>query len=1147
MLAVQVMKWSDGSYLEDQDMWWLSGIHRSVYIQFKPTAYISDMYVKTPLQFDYLNETKGDTRVPVVLKAGLEIEVDIQAVCDRDFEHLQVCASLYPWNYGSASSRLPEPLLTIQGHAPVPLWTAGDTSGKSATTASIGGRAVLKVDDVIKHMGGKSPDLWSAEQPSLYVAVISLIKDTRPSLQERVEPDATPHDASSTVLEYEAVQVGFRSTVLHNRHLVHNGRCITLRGVNRHEHDQRNGKTVTLSSMLQDARLMKRHNFNAARCAHYPNHHLWYEVCNSIGLYVIDEANVETHGFDPGLSNNSANPACSTLWHAAIVQRGIDMLERDKNNPSIILWSLGNESGYGAAHLSMAGYFRYRDPTRLVHYEGGGSQTAATDVVCPMYARTHQVSMLADHNKEEHRPVVLCEYAHCMGNSGGNLKEYWDTFDKEEYSQGGFLWDWVDQALLKKKNEEDGGEKDTLETDKHYWAYGGDFGDHPNDGQFVCNGVLLPDRTAKPALHEIAYAQAPLHMDLVLSAQEGPSATTATVATTATIANTATSASPVAMVHDRMLGIVIHNKNDFIDTCQYTFAWRVLLNGRCCNTSQYSIRWTQMDSARGIAPHDVQEVNLGCTVGEIIRSLHHAATSENGVASTGLFECSSSSSSKKCDDDDDCDYTCRDEVTLEVKVCHAKSQGDIRIDGDNDVVLLSQFDLLSLALASSELDATTTASVLPSNGKQHSMYDTSYDDAITLRAIDDTETAIASCTVSTLDGTVIDYTVKGTKLISSIKPCFYRAATDNDRGGSGGTSYAARWKAAGLDRLIVKQGSCRVIAEASSDVVCRYTLIPGDKTTEDDDEVVEGVGVGEVGGMHWLSEPPQTGAAPNDGHGEADESRRIGSDPQHLLRTKNETPEGSINVVCRFSMNAHGALSTSWHMDTIHALPAVLPSGLHASLPRVGITVAYRQHQHVDGDTDGLSAPSPSVHWFGRGTHECYRDRKSGALLRVHGPLTVKDLHVPYVFPSESGGRCDVRWMALYEECNGAGTSGMVVCARKNDAAVRSVTASATVLGGRGEHIERDSPPTMQFSVSPYSVKAFDKAKHDHELKSDGDGTLYLQLDALHMGVGGDDSWSPTVHEEYLVKPGKYEFGIDFVPLSSGDVLEQAERAWLKR
>jgi beta-galactosidase len=348
-LAVQVMKWSDGSYLEDQDMWWLSGIHRNVYVQFKPLCHVADFFVTTPLCFDESsNEFKS---------ARLHVDVDICGPNESELQALTVTAELYRCapeqdlgfkGFTISGHSRDKPLISVQA-SPVPLWTAGDTTGKSRREeAGAAARAVFDVDASSIEPDGTLPLLWSPESPSLYVLVLAL------------------RDNTGRVFEYEACQVGFRQAQLSHRSLLHNGRPVMLRGVNRHEHCPRRGKTVSLRSMMEDAILMKRFNFNAVRCSHYPNHPLWYEVCNAFGLYVVDEANVETHGFDPGLQNNAVNPACSSLWLPAILDRGVRMLERDKNHPCVIMWSLGNESGCGGVHHAMAGYFRARDPSRLV-------------------------------------------------------------------------------------------------------------------------------------------------------------------------------------------------------------------------------------------------------------------------------------------------------------------------------------------------------------------------------------------------------------------------------------------------------------------------------------------------------------------------------------------------------------------------------------------------------------------------------------------------------------------------------------------------------------------------------------------------------------------------------------------------------------
>jgi len=267
---------------------------------------------------------------------------------------------------------------------------------------------------------------------------------------------------------------------------------VVLKGVNRHEHDPGTGHAVTVASMVQDIKLMKQFNVNAVRTCHYPNDPRWYDLCDRFGFYLIDEANLETHGT---LDKLARDPA----WEAAYLERGARMVARDKNHPSVIVWSLGNESGYGPNHDAMAGWIRRHDPTRPVHYEGatgwggtyeGPEDAPAVDVVSVMYPTVERIVELAQIPGET-RPLIMCEYAHAMGNSCGNLREYWDAIEAHPRLQGGFIWDWVDQGIRQ------------VTADGQAWfAYGGDFGDDPNDGPFCLNGLVFPDRQVQPALWE---------------------------------------------------------------------------------------------------------------------------------------------------------------------------------------------------------------------------------------------------------------------------------------------------------------------------------------------------------------------------------------------------------------------------------------------------------------------------------------------------------------------------------------------------------------------------------------------------------------------------------------------------------------------
>jgi beta-galactosidase len=448
-IAVMVIRWSDGSYLEDQDMWWLSGIFRDVLLLTKPQQQIRDVFITPDLDACYRDATLA---IKTSINAPSNYTVSVQ-VFDGE---TAICR---PHTQTTQNKRVDEK----------------------------GGW-----DDVVfQSISFENPRKWTAETPNLYRCVVSL------------------QDIQGNTVDAESYDIGFRKVEMIDGQLCVNGKPLLIRGVNRHEHHPENGHVVAESDMITDIKLMKQNNFNAVRTAHYPNHPRWYELCDELGLYVVDEANIETHGMYP-MGRLAADPQ----WAGAFMSRYAQMVERDKNHVSIIIWSLGNECGYGANHDAMYGWSKNFDPSRPVQYEGGGANTPATDIICPMYARV-------DYDLEdeavpkysikkwlslpgETRPLILCEYAHAMGNSLGSFNDYWQAFKEYPRLQGGFIWDWVDQGLSK--------------IDKngvHYWAYGGDFGDTVNDRQFCINGLLFPDRSAHPSLFEAKYSQQHVRFMLV--------------------------------------------------------------------------------------------------------------------------------------------------------------------------------------------------------------------------------------------------------------------------------------------------------------------------------------------------------------------------------------------------------------------------------------------------------------------------------------------------------------------------------------------------------------------------------------------------------------------------------------------------------
>ncbi len=343
----------------------------------------------------------------------------------------------------------------------------------------------LANQEVTLELSGKvvNPAKWSDEYPNLYTLLLTL------------------KDKKGDVLEVLQNRVGFRKVEIKDGKILVNGVGVYFRGVNRHEHMPDLGHAVTVESMVEDILLMKRYNVNSVRTCHYPDDPRWYDLCDEYGLYQIDEANIESHGLWD-------RPTKDPAMKEAFMERGIRMVERDKNHPSVIIWSLGNESGYGPNHEALADWIHQYDPSRPVHYESARSE-AYLDILSTMYPKLDKLVEFATVPGEE-RPFIMCEYAHAMGNSPGNMKEYWEIIEAYPRLRGGFIWDWVDQGLGRKT--EDG---------RTWFAYGGDYGDTPSDFSFCCNGVIFPDREIHPAMWEMKKVYQPVAVKEVdLSAGE---------------------------------------------------------------------------------------------------------------------------------------------------------------------------------------------------------------------------------------------------------------------------------------------------------------------------------------------------------------------------------------------------------------------------------------------------------------------------------------------------------------------------------------------------------------------------------------------------------------------------------------------------
>ncbi len=483
-LVIVVVRWSDSSFIEDQDQWWMAGIFRDVYLYSTNHTYIEDVFARGDL-----DECLANANFKAVVKIGF-----------------------------------PGPCLEPGWSVSINLFDQkGKQANRKAWTQSIEtgneGHVWPRLEAHFQQ-SVKRPHLWSSEHPNLYTVVASL------------------RDPKGRTVEHTSCRIGFRRIETRNQQLLINGKAVLIRGVNRHDHDDTTGKSISRELMLKDLALLKQFNFNAVRTSHYPNDPQWYDLCDEHGIYLVDETDLESHDF--------IHQICRDKRYAnAFLDRAIKLVERDKNHPSVIMWSLGNESGFGPNHAAMAAWIRETDPSRLIHYEGAITRDQSlgldwtdnghiTDVICPMYPKHQDLEEWAQ-NAPDPRPVIMCEYSHSMGNSNGCLKEYFELFEKHRCLQGGFIWEWVDHGL--KKTTPDG---------RSYWAYGGDFGESIHDRNYCADGLVWPDRTPHPALHEFKHLAQNIR---------------------------------VASYNPRSNAILVENRFDFSDLSAYRGRWTLVIDG----------------------------------------------------------------------------------------------------------------------------------------------------------------------------------------------------------------------------------------------------------------------------------------------------------------------------------------------------------------------------------------------------------------------------------------------------------------------------------------------------------------------------------------------------------------------------------------
>ena len=836
-LAVQVIDWSDGSYLEDQDFWRLSGIYRDVYLFATPMQHIRDYQVITDLDQQYED-------------ASFRVTLNLKNYAARASKNLAVKLRLVD----AAGNRVFE---------------------RSMNSGSVRGgkEMVLRLEQNIKN-----PAKWTAETPNLYTLCMELF------------------DPSGKLMEAVCTKVGFREVEIRDGRLLFNGRPIKIKGTNRHEFDMYRGRALTRESMVRDIILMKRNNINAVRTCHYPDHPEWYSLCDEYGLYVMDEANIESHEL---WADRQYYVAEKPAWKAAMVDRGLSMVQRDKNHPCIFCWSMGNETGWGANFDAMYRAIKTLDPSRPVHYESKTPAYAPVlsryDIISMMYPKLDDIVTLM--NQDTTRPVIICEYAHTMGNSLGNFKQYWDLFYQYPRLQGGFNWDWVDQGLRSKDDQ-----------GREYWNVVNKI-----DGANANDGLVNPDRIPQPELNEFKK----------------------------TIQNIRVEGINVSRGRLRVFNLFYFRTLEDVE-----MRWDLLCDGLAVQSGIVErLKAGPMDSTDLTIPvsGDLPDRN-----GERYLNMSFRLKRDTPYADKG-FEI-------------------------------AKEQ--IRIVS---------------------ADGTSAGpGIPPARGK----LSWERGEKIHISGAD------FKLAVDANTGALCEYQYRGATLLSEpLMPCFWRVPTDNDEGG-GESSFAHRWRVAGLDHY---------------------------------DVTVTAVDFNPL------------------------ENGSLGLEVSSTLKFK----EGRMNATTRYTVEPDGLVDVQLDLVLLDRFPPLARVGMQLAMPSV--------YDHIT--------------WYGRGPFENYPDRKESAHVGLYSGA-VSDQHFEYVMPQENGNKTDVRWIQVMDRAE----TGLKITGQ----------------------------PLLEANVQNYSLRALNDSKTSHSLVR-GEKT-YIHVDLKQMGLGGDDSWSPRVHEEYQLRDMAYRLRFSLKP-----------------
>ncbi|MHA0856130.1 glycoside hydrolase family 2 TIM barrel-domain containing protein [Paenibacillus sp. CMAA1364] len=1062
-LAVEVYRWSDGSWLEDQDFVRLSGIIRDVYLVNTPPVHIRDFTVVTDLDSEYKDAT-------------LNLSVDVHNyVTDADPGAHQVEAMLYDANDQQVFTQ--------------PVVMNVDVNGHSEVQVS-GSKLVV------------NPLKWSAEDPNLYTLVFSL------------------KDAGGSVIEAAGTRVGFREFEIelmpdgsNKQQMKLNGKPILLKGVNRHETSPDTGRTLDIGLMVQDIELMKQFNINAVRTSHYPNHPFWYDLANKYGVYILNEVNLETHGVRATVPTNKVE------WLDNIKDRSASLVERDKNHPSVLIWSLGNEAGQGSNFIAQSEYIRSLDPTRPIHYEGYNDKRV-TDMVSDMYAGVPYLETYA--KSSDPRPYILCEYAHAMGNSVGNLQEYWDVIRKYPNLQGGFIWDWVDQAVRTKTPSERTYVTDTAHSfEANYTGeiVGSDGSvtgvlqpkkmtsptvTFPNDPKFNLTGSLTLEAWIKP-LSNIANSPIITKGDTQFSLKMN-----GTNKLEVFIYRNGTWNSAIADLPSNWLNNWHHvaGTYDGVELKLYLdgqfVATKAVTGALTANAFQLAIgKDTQLNRTSSMSFDKVRVYNRGLTLAELNDTTRtkddsaviwmdfntsdaksEALVSQEYFAYGGDFGDSPNDGNFMANGLISADRTVQPEL-WEVKQVyqdiHAKAvdlnTGKIEIKNEFLFANVNEYE------ASWELKADNKV--------------------IQQGVIDATQLNIEGLTTKQL---TVPYTMPVAELgVEYWLNISFKLKSDT------------LWAKAGHE--IAKQqfklpiDASSAIAEdigAMSELVVEE-LATQVKITTNDMDLNFNKSTGTIDsfrfkGMNLIEEGP----APHFWRAPIDNDKGN----QHATRTATWKNAGKNRSVTSVNVSKIGAKVVK--IDVVGLLPTTTASTFKTSytiFANGDIEVVNEMKPGASnlpeipevGNIMTIPQQFENIDWYGRGPVENYQDRNSGSDVGQYRS-TVNDQFFPYIQPSETGNKTDVRWVAL---TNNDGAGLMAIGA-----------------------------PTMEANALHYTPFDLDGPKHPHELNYRNDITL--RLNYKQMGVGGDNSWGAKPHAPYMLYSNKdysYSYKLRPIPANTTDLM----------